>query len=98
MRKMNEENDRRILQVTCNKCGKHLRVQNGVLTEECCSVAHSFGYFSQKDGIRHRFDLCESCYDKFVASFVIPVEESEVTEILGAGDFLYADEWNEIED
>ena len=40
------------------------------------------GYFSKKDGIRHRFDLCEDCYDKLVQGFVLPVEETAENELL----------------
>ena len=41
-----------------------------------------FGYFSNKDGLRHRWDLCESCYDALTASFQIPVEENEESELV----------------
>ena len=33
-----------------------------------------WGYFSNKDGERHSFDLCESCYDELLKTFLIPVE------------------------
>lgn len=29
--------------------------------------------FSHKDGELHRFDICEECYDTWIASFQIPV-------------------------
>ena len=35
-----------------------------------------FGFnikFSHKDGELHRFDICEECYDTWIASFQIPV-------------------------
>ncbi len=41
-----------------------------------------FGYFSNKDGLRHRWDLCERCYDALIHSFQIPVEESEESELV----------------
>ena len=68
--------------VVCNQCKKELKNQNGVLKEGCLSVDQVFGYFSRKDGIRHRFDLCEDCYDKLVQSFVLPVEETPENELL----------------
>ncbi len=37
-------------------------------------VDYEWGYFSEKDGERHSFDLCEACYDKLLRSFQIPVE------------------------
>ena len=41
-----------------------------------------FGYFSNKDGLRHRWDLCEHCYDALTRDFRIPVEESEESELV----------------
>ncbi len=57
-------------------------MDGGVLKEDCVSVDHVFGYFSSRDGMRHHFDLCESCYQKIIASFALPVEEKEETELL----------------
>lgn len=68
--------------VICNCCGKTLKSEQGYLKEECVNIEHVFGYFSKKDGIRQKLDLCEDCFDKIVASFVIPVEESEENELL----------------
>lgn len=75
-----EEN--RLQRVVCNCCGRELKVENGYLKEGCISVDHTFGYFSRKDGIRHRFDLCEDCYEKMTGQFALPVEESEENELL----------------
>ena len=41
-----------------------------------------WGYFSEKDGEVHDFDLCESCYDKWIGSFRIPVEVKRENELL----------------
>lgn len=67
--------------VICNQCGKKLKSNGRFLTEGCFSADYTFGYFSRKDGMRHRFDLCEVCYDRMTAQFVIPVEEDEETEL-----------------
>ena len=42
----------------------------------------AWDYFSEKDGERHSFDLCEECYDELVNQFRIPVEVEEQTELL----------------
>lgn len=86
-----QNKDKDSLQVVCNQCGKAFAVENGLVKEECISVAHGFGYFSKKDGIRHRFDLCEACYDNLVSGFLFPVESFEETELLGGGDFWNGD-------
>ncbi len=66
----------------CNCCKKELTVQNGVLTEGVFSIEYAFGYFSNKDEEVHKFDLCEACYEKWIATFKLPVEIAENTELL----------------
>ncbi|MBE5949740.1 MAG: hypothetical protein E7261_12075 [Lachnospiraceae bacterium] len=68
--------------IYCNKCGRMLKSDNGIITEGICSVNQLWGYFSMKDGQRHSFDLCEECYDSFVKGFVIPVENIEEKEMI----------------
>ena len=55
--------------VFCNKCGKEILREADFL-----HVEKRWGYFSEKDGERHAFDLCETCYDALLQSFLIPVE------------------------
>ena len=38
------------------------------------SADYEWGYFSEKDGERHSFDLCEECYDRLIASFKLPAD------------------------
>ena len=61
----------------CNKCGKEIAVEYGEPAEGVLHVDCTWGYYSEKDGQRHRFDLCESCYDELLSSFQIPVEIEE---------------------
>ena len=82
MRRYDTEIDRRLEQVVCNQCKKELNVENGYLKEGCFAADFCFGYFSKRDGIRHRFDLCEDCYQKMIAEFQIPVEEVPENELL----------------
>lgn len=82
MRKYGEGQEKKLIQVICNKCGKSLKVENGYLKEYCFSADTVFGYFSQKDGTRHHFDLCEDCYDRLIAGFCVAVEEAEEAELV----------------
>ena len=82
MRKYNNENEPVLQEVVCNQCGRALRVENGILKEGCFHGDFSFGYFSERDGMRHRFELCEGCYNKMIAGFQIPVEETQEQELL----------------
>ena len=60
--------------IICNRCGKEIVVRNGEPREGVFSADCEWGYFSEKDGERHHFDLCKSCYDDLVSSFKIPVD------------------------
>lgn len=60
--------------IICNQCGKEIPVVNGVPREGVFSVDHTWGYFSEKDGEKHSFDLCEECYDAMLKGFCIPAE------------------------
>ena len=43
---------------------------------------HDFGFFGSKDGESESFDLCETCYEKMVAGFAVPVKRWERKELL----------------
>ena len=77
-----DDNKKELAAVICNKCKRELAVENGILKEGCFYGNSRFGYFSNKDGMKYLFDLCEECYDKMTAGFAIPVEEEEAKELL----------------
>lgn len=81
MRKYTKEN--KLDKVFCNKCGRELKVEKEILKEGVFSVRKAWGYFSEKDGQLHSFDLCEKCYDEWITTFAIPVKNEENTELLG---------------
>lgn len=75
MRQYKIQETKEIEKIICNKCGKEIVVKNGVPEEDTFSVEKRWGYFSNKDNEVHEFDLCEECYDKWIATFIIPIEE-----------------------
>lgn len=81
MRKYENTNQIQPAKVFCNRCGRELKQEQGMIKEGCFHAETVFGYFSRRDGVRHSFDLCEDCYDALVAGFVIPVEETEEKEL-----------------
>lgn len=81
MRKYREGTERKPIEIICNCCGRRLAFADGIPSEEACSVAVRWGYFSKKDGEHHSFDLCEECYDKLIKSFEVPPEIELQTEI-----------------
>lgn len=80
MREYNEQ--KQLIRVTCNACAKQIALKQEIVQEGCFEADYSWGYFSKKDGMRHRFDLCEDCYDAWIGGFRIPVTESENTEMI----------------
>lgn len=81
MRIYREENRSQPEKVYCNCCGKELKVKDGMIMEGVFSGTVTWGYFSEKDGESHSFDLCEGCYDKWTAAFQLPPEKKTETEL-----------------
>ncbi|MBD5501070.1 MAG: hypothetical protein HDR10_07700 [Lachnospiraceae bacterium] len=77
-----DDDKKELVSIICNKCKKEIKVDNGIVKEGCFCGDSRFGYFSNKDGMKYLFDLCEECYDKMITGFAIPVETEEVTEML----------------
>ena len=66
----------------CNCCGKEIKTVWGIQKEDVLYVSKEWGYFSEKDMERHRFVICEACYDNWVSGFKIPPKVEERTEAL----------------
>ena len=66
----------------CNMCGKEIKMEKNVAREGVLAVEHTWGYFSEKDGEIHSFDLCEQCYDHLTAQCKIPPAIKKQTEYL----------------
>lgn len=82
MRRYKNNKERKLLELICNCCGKNIHIKNGIVKEGVCYIDCVWGYFSEKDGERHTFDLCEECYDKITKSFEFPVEINSEKEYL----------------
>lgn len=68
--------------VICNKCGRQLKSENGILHEDGLFVTKDWGFFSKKDLQVHKFVLCESCYDQMISEFVVPVVAEDKKAVL----------------
>lgn len=66
----------------CNCCAREIASENGILKEDVLEIRKEWGFFSKKDLQVHSFVVCESCYDKMMKTFVIPVTKTEKTEVL----------------
>lgn len=75
MRKYTIQQGKELEKIICNKCGKIIFVNNGIAEGDVLTVEKRWNYFSEKDNELHRFDLCEACYDEWIETFQIPVEQ-----------------------
>lgn len=82
MRQYTGRERKQLTKIVCNQCGRILKIQNGILQEGVFRGMADWGFFSEKDGEIHSFDLCEKCYDRLIFGFSIPVETEEQTELL----------------
>ena len=77
-----KDKEKKILEKAfCNFCGSEFRMTGRHISEGVMQVRKDWGYFSEKDLVRHEFDVCESCYDKMIGEFQIPVTEREILEV-----------------
>lgn len=82
MRRYDNQETGHLQEVKCNKCGKNMCFNKNIITEGTFSVDYIWGFFSDKDGQKHAFDLCEKCYDEFIKTFIIPADISDENELL----------------
>ncbi len=82
MRQYESLEEKKLLKVVCNCCGRVMNVESGIVREGCFHAKDTFGYFSSDDGSCEEFDLCEECYHKITSGFQIPVTKTEITELL----------------
>lgn len=71
-----------MVSIICNKCGKKLKENHGIIHEDFIKVCKPWGYFSKKDGKTQEFVVCEECMERFVQEFSIPVTEYDTTELI----------------
>lgn len=73
---------KKLEKVYCNCCQKELKVENQSVREGVLNIDVTWGYFSNKDGETHSFDLCEECYDQWISSFQIPITKKKTIELI----------------
>lgn len=69
------ENKKVVTEVICNCCGKTIEKAESGRHSDYLSVEKTWGYLSPFDNEIHDFDICDSCYERFIESFAIPVRE-----------------------
>ena len=68
----------------CNCCGRKLRhaPETNMPMEDYVFIDKSWGYFSEKDGLRQKIVVCEKCFANWTRTFVRPPEELEDDEMV----------------
>ncbi|CAB1251446.1 protein of unknown function [Ruminococcaceae bacterium BL-6] len=66
--------------IICNCCGRPIGKENKNLIgepifDEYLEINKLWGYLSNKEGEEDSFHICESCYDKWVSTFKIPIKK-----------------------
>ena len=74
MRQYQLKETKEITKIICNKCGREIPAARGYAREGVFRADCVWGYFSNKDGEKNSFHLCESCYDELLKTFLIPAE------------------------
>lgn len=82
MKKYYQNGESVLTEVICNCCGKKIVVNKGIAAEDYISVEKMWGYFSNRDGEYHNWELCEQCYDRIVEQFAIPIEKKIENELV----------------
>jgi hypothetical protein len=80
---MKIEKEKQVLfkKIQCNRCGKELPLTpEGIPLADFVEIDKLWGYYSARDGVRTRFDLCEECVCELIRTFAIPPEEEETEE------------------
>ena len=77
MRQYQLKETKEIKKIICNKCGMEIQVVNGCPGRGYSVWIRHGGTSRRRDGEHHSFDLCESCYDELLKSFLIPAEIEE---------------------
>lgn len=72
----------KLVKVICNQCGKEHAVKLEIIQPDFLHVEKVWGFFSDKDGECHSFDICEECYDRLLEGFCIPAQKEEQTELI----------------
>ncbi|WP_069999873.1 hypothetical protein [Cellulosilyticum sp. I15G10I2] len=74
--------------IFCNCCGKEIAKTAIVDTHtDYLHIEKSWGYFSSKDLTTHSFNICEKCYDNWIESFIVPVEDVYIEDV-----YFYSEE------
>lgn len=75
------QNQKKTEKCICSGCGQVVKGE-GLPIKDFLEVRKTWGFFSEMDGETHEFYLCEECYKKLSAQFVVPVKVMDINELL----------------
>lgn len=65
------QEEKTLSKVICNGCGREIPLD----TADYFHGEKVWGYFSEQDGRKDCFDLCEECYQKMTDGFAVKMKE-----------------------
>ena len=66
----------------CNCCGQKIARGNIVGTHaDYLHIEKLWGYFSCRDLTKHSFNICERCYNEWIESFMIPLDDCPTEDV-----------------
>lgn len=71
--------------VVCSCCGKLIyKSENpeSVVKADYLHISKTWNYFSERDGETDECDICEACFARWTAGFVLPPATREETELI----------------
>jgi len=68
--------EKKIVDVICNMCGEKIEKTENDVLHDYFQANKEWGYFSDIDGEKHSFDLCQNCYKKLISQFKISATKS----------------------
>ena len=79
-------------EVYCNCCGSKItNIEGKVTKKDYLHIEKQWGYFSERDMEGHIFNICETCYNKWIGSFTIPVDTIEINSFAGEDVYIYTE-------
>lgn len=70
--------EEKITSITCNCCGKVVEGETVDYDSDITEFHISFGYGSSRDTETHHFDICDVCYNDWIAKFKHPPQIDEM--------------------
>jgi len=70
-----------IVSIDCDRCGKNVKVENGVPIEDMLMLQKIWSPESHWPDEQHTIEICQDCYEEIINHFNIDMERVKVRSI-----------------